>query len=156
MTHKISHTQSSRNPRRRTGQIRTVLVDTWCYFVSVEQYWLVLSGIGSVYGSTGWYSMVLGQYGDVLVGTWRCWVNTGQYWLVFGGTGSVFDSTGLYWVSTVQHRIILGGTGSVWGIANWYFVVLGQYLHYRTCVPLYNWGFAQALQNPDGRMDNKV
>ena len=119
VTHKISHTQSTRDPRRRSGQNRTVLVDTWCYFVSMEQYWLVPSGIGSVYGSTGWYSMVLGQYGDVLFGSWRCWVNSGQNWLVFCGAGSVFDNTGSYWVSAVQHQIILGGTGSAWGIANW-------------------------------------
>ena len=43
------------------GQDRLVLVDTWWYWVSMEQYWLILGGIGSVEGSTDWYLVVLGQ-----------------------------------------------------------------------------------------------
>ena len=56
---------------------RLVFVDTWWYRVSIEWYWLVLGGTGSVdggtrsprkfdlyqsvYGGTGWYLVVLGQ-----------------------------------------------------------------------------------------------
>ena len=34
-------------------------------------------GAGSVWGSTGWYIIVLGHYGTVLVGTWLCLVSVG-------------------------------------------------------------------------------
>ena len=51
-------------------QHRLVLVDTWWYPVSIEWYWLVLGGSGSVEGGTGWYMMVLGQYRSVLIDTW--------------------------------------------------------------------------------------
>ena len=32
------------------------------------QYWLVFGGDGSVWGGTGWYLVVLGQYNLVLLG----------------------------------------------------------------------------------------
>ena len=32
--------------------------------------WLVIGGNGSVWGSTGWYLVVQGQYRAVLVGLW--------------------------------------------------------------------------------------
>ena len=44
-------------------QYRLVMVDTWCYWVSMEWYWLIYKGTGSVEGGTGWYLVVLGQYG---------------------------------------------------------------------------------------------
>ena len=47
-----------------------VLVGTWCYWVSMERYWLEHGGTGSVRGGIGWYIVILGQYGAVLVGTW--------------------------------------------------------------------------------------
>ena len=53
-------------------QNRLVLVDTWWYWVSMEWYWLIYDGTGSVEGGSGWYLVVLGQQKAVLV-------NTGQY-----------------------------------------------------------------------------
>ena len=43
------------------GQYRSVLVDTWWYWVSMEWYWLIYDGTGSVEGGTDWYLVVLGQ-----------------------------------------------------------------------------------------------
>ena len=57
------------------GQFRVVLVG--------------FGGIRSVWGGTGWYFLVLGQYGAVLVGTWWYLVSIGWYWLKYDGTGSV-------------------------------------------------------------------
>ena len=48
-------------------QYRLVLVDTWWYRVSMEWYWLVFGGTGSVESGTSLYMMVLGQYGAVMV-----------------------------------------------------------------------------------------
>ena len=48
-------------------QNRLVLVDTWWYWVSIEWYWLIYDGAGSVEGGSGWYLVVLGQYEAVLV-----------------------------------------------------------------------------------------
>ena len=45
---------------------------------------MVLDGTGSVYGGTGWYLVVLGQYRAVMVGTWWYWVIKGQHWAVLG------------------------------------------------------------------------
>ena len=52
------------------GQSRSILIDTWWYWVNMERYWLKYDGTGSVEGSTGRYLVVLGQYGALLVGTW--------------------------------------------------------------------------------------
>ena len=57
------------------GQYRSVLIDTWWYWVNMEQYWLIYDGTGSVEGSTGRYFVVLGQYGALLVGTWWQWIS---------------------------------------------------------------------------------
>ena len=41
------------------------------WFIHVDdtgQYWLVFGGDGSVWGGTGWYLVVLGQYNLVLLG----------------------------------------------------------------------------------------
>ena len=43
------------------GQFRAVMVDTWWYRVSMEWYWLIHDGTGSVEGGTSLYMMVLGQ-----------------------------------------------------------------------------------------------
>ena len=57
------------------GQCRARLdgTRTWCYWVSIEQYLLVLGGTGLVQGSTRWYldndMVVLGQKRSILVGT---------------------------------------------------------------------------------------
>ena len=56
-------------------QYRLVMVDTWWYWVSMEWYWLIYDGTGSVEG----------------VGTWLNW----RYWLVLGVTGSV-DGVGTW------------------------------------------------------------
>ena len=50
-------------------QYRLVLVDACWYQVSMEWYWLVLGGTGSVEGGTGLYMMILGQYRSVLIDT---------------------------------------------------------------------------------------
>ena len=41
----------------------------------MEQYWLVLGGTGSVWGGTGWYMVVLGQYNSVLLSIKLYWVS---------------------------------------------------------------------------------
>ena len=39
------------------------MVGTWCYWVSIEQYWLVLGeGTGSLYGGTSYFLMVMRRY----------------------------------------------------------------------------------------------
>ena len=43
----------------------------WC--------WLVPGGTGLVFGSTGWYFMVLDQYGAIMIGTWWYWVSMYSY-----------------------------------------------------------------------------
>ena len=48
-------------------QYRLVLVDTWWYWVSMERYWLIYDGAGSVEGGGGWYLVVVGQCEAVLV-----------------------------------------------------------------------------------------
>ena len=60
------------------GQYRAVRVDILCHWVSMKRnwlihdntglYWLVFGGDGSVWGGTGWYLVVLGQYNLVLLG----------------------------------------------------------------------------------------
>ena len=60
---------------------------------------LVIDGTGSVYGDTGWYLVVQGQYRAVMVGTWWNWDSMGRYWPVLGVTGSVWGSTWWNWVS---------------------------------------------------------
>ena len=42
------------------GQYGAVLVGTSWYWVSMERYWLLHDGTGSVEGGTGWYLIVLG------------------------------------------------------------------------------------------------
>ena len=41
--------------------------------------WIVLGVTGSVWSSTGWYLVVLGQYRVALVDTSWYWVSIGQY-----------------------------------------------------------------------------
>ena len=48
---------------------RLILVDTWWYWVSIERYWLIYDGTGSVEGGTGRYLVVLGQKKAILVDT---------------------------------------------------------------------------------------
>ena len=36
--------------------------------IIIGRYWLVFGGTGSVWGSTGWYLVILGQYNLVLFG----------------------------------------------------------------------------------------
>ena len=45
---------------------------------------MTFDGTGLVWGGTGWYFVVLGQYRAVLVGTWYYWVIKGQCWVVLG------------------------------------------------------------------------
>ena len=45
------------------------------------QYWLVFDGTGSVWGDTGCYLVVLGQYKLVLIGIECYWVNNGLLYL---------------------------------------------------------------------------
>ena len=51
------------------GQYRSVLVDTLWYWVSIERYWLIYDGTGSVWVNTCWYLVVLDQYMAVMVDT---------------------------------------------------------------------------------------
>ena len=43
------------------GQYRSVLVDTWWFWVSMEWYWLIYDDTGSVEGGTCWSLVVMGQ-----------------------------------------------------------------------------------------------
>ena len=52
-------------------------IDIWWYWVNIGRYWLVFGGTGSVWGSTGWYLVILGQYNLVLFGIKWYWVNKG-------------------------------------------------------------------------------
>ena len=74
------------------------------------QYWLVLGSSGSVWGSTGWYLVELGQYWAVVAGALWYWVSMGRYWLVLGGTGSVLGGSGWYLVVLCQYWAVLVGT----------------------------------------------
>ena len=49
------------------GQYRSVLIDTWWYWVNMERYWLRYKGTGSVESSTGRYLVELGQKKGILV-----------------------------------------------------------------------------------------
>ena len=51
------------------GQYRSVLIDTWWYWVNMERYWLIYDGTGSAEGSTVRYLVVLGQKKAILVDT---------------------------------------------------------------------------------------
>ena len=46
-----------------------VVVDTCWYWVSMEWYWFIYDGTGSVEGGSGWYLVLLGQQMTVLVDT---------------------------------------------------------------------------------------
>ena len=72
------------------GQYRSVLIDTWWYWVNMEQCWLIYDGTVSVEGGTGWYLVVLGQCRAVMVCTWwRCFsVGRVLSLVVLGGTES--------------------------------------------------------------------
>ena len=52
-------------------------IDIWWYWVNIGRYWLVFGGTGSVWGSTGWYLVILGQFNLVLFGIKWYWVNKG-------------------------------------------------------------------------------
>ena len=43
-------------------------IDIWWYWVNIGRYWLVFGGTGSVWGSTGWYLVILGHFNLVLFG----------------------------------------------------------------------------------------
>ena len=51
------------------GQYKSVLNDTWWYWVNMEWYWLIYDGTGSVEGGTGRFLVVLGQKKAILVDT---------------------------------------------------------------------------------------
>ena len=42
------------------GQYRSVLIDTWWYWINMERYWLIYDGTGSVEVGSGWYLVLLG------------------------------------------------------------------------------------------------
>ena len=101
------------------------------------RYWLVLGGTWSIWGVTGWYLVVLGQYRAVLVGNFWNWDSIGRYWLVLGGTGTVWGSTGSlrggigqYLVVLGQYRaelVIHGQRGAVLPDTWWYLVSMWHY-----------------------------
>ena len=51
------------------GQYRSVLAGTW-YWVSMERYWFIYDGTGSVWVDSCWYLVVLDQYRAVIIDTW--------------------------------------------------------------------------------------
>ena len=52
-------------------------IDICWYWVNIGRYWLVFGGTGSVWGSTGWYLVILGQFNLVLFGIKWYWVIKG-------------------------------------------------------------------------------
>ena len=52
-------------------------IDIWWYWVNIGRYWLVFGGTGSVWGSTGWYLVILGHFNLVLFGIKWYWVIKG-------------------------------------------------------------------------------
>ena len=52
-------------------------IDIWWHWVNIGRYWLVFCGTGSVWGTTGWYLVILGQYNLVLFGIKWYWVDKG-------------------------------------------------------------------------------
>ena len=52
-------------------------IDIWWYWIKKGRYWVVFGGTGSVWGSTGWYLVILGHYNLVLCGIKWYWVNKG-------------------------------------------------------------------------------
>ena len=40
------------------GQYRSVLIDTWWYWVNMERYWLIYDGTGSAEGGTAYLIIV--------------------------------------------------------------------------------------------------
>ena len=60
---------------------------------------MLLGGAGSVWGGTGWYLVVLGQFGVVLVGTWYYMVLLGIKW---------------YWVSKVLLCLYILKKAEIW------------------------------------------
>ena len=69
------------------GQDRLVLVDTWWYWVSMERFWFIYYGSGTVLVNTCWQLVVLDQCRAVMVDTWWYWVSMEWYWLIYDGTG---------------------------------------------------------------------
>ena len=55
-----------------------LLVDTLWYLVSIEWYWFIYDGTGSVWVNTCWYLVVLDQYRAVMVDTWWNCVSKGR------------------------------------------------------------------------------
>ena len=51
------------------GQYKSVLINTWWYWVNMERYWLIYDGTGSAEGGTVRYLVVLGQKKAILVDT---------------------------------------------------------------------------------------
>ena len=70
--------------------------------VSRRQCWLVFGGPGSVWGGTGWYLVVLGQYGAVLLGIKWYWVGIGLLCLYV--LKKVGDLVGSYHSGTTKKR----------------------------------------------------
>ena len=68
---------------------------------------MIYDGTRSVWGDTGWFLVILGQYRAFLIGTWRCWVSRRRCWLIFGGAGSVWGGTGWYMVVLGQYYLVL-------------------------------------------------
>ena len=51
------------------GQYRSVLVDNLWYWVSMERYWFIYDGTGSVWVNTCWYLVVL-DWGAMVDARW--------------------------------------------------------------------------------------
>ena len=96
------------------------------YIVGRGQNWFALGGIWSVWGVTGWYLVVLGQYRAVLVGTWWNWAIRWQYWSIHDGTGSVWRGNGSYMMVLGQCGSILVGTWWNWISIRQKWLILGQ------------------------------
>ena len=52
------------------GLCMSVLVDDFWYWVSMERYWFIYYGTGTVWVNTCWQLLVLDQYRAVMVDTW--------------------------------------------------------------------------------------
>ena len=87
------------------GGTGTVWGGTGRYLVLLGQYGVVLGGTRSVLGGSGWYLVVQGQFVVVLVGTWWYWFSITQYCLVLSCIGSVKYAC-IYWTKWRFSRML--------------------------------------------------
>ena len=96
---------------------------------------MVLGGTGTVWGGTGRYLVLLGQFGVVLGGTESVLGGSGWYLVVQGQNWVVQVGTWWFWVSITQYCLVLSCIGSAKGLY--------------ACIYWKKWRFGQVTPMPD-------